>query len=329
MTPSRRVRPADYLSTVSHCPRLSREREHDLAVRWHRSGDTAARDLLIRAQLRHVVAIARQHRRRESATLEELIAEGNFGLVHALAKFDPERGTRFATYAVFWIRAYILQYMVRSKSLVTTGVRSKVFSRIRRVRDEVCGTGTWDIDAEIAARLTLSPERLRSLTVRLNVCDVPWDAATEGAPRGLAETLVTDELNVEDTVSAAETRMQRSQVISAIVSQFDEREQYIVEQRLMAHRDDELSLAQLGRHFRVSRERARQLEARVLRKLKAALLRSSISADLDVREDTPSADDNAPRQPARHFPRALETPNQPPGTRVTPTGSFGVGIAPI
>ena len=77
---------------------------------WYRHGDTTARDLLIRANLHHVVAIARRHGRNHSATFEELVAEGNFGLIRALVKFDPERGTRFVTYAAFWIRAYMFQY---------------------------------------------------------------------------------------------------------------------------------------------------------------------------------------------------------------------------
>jgi RNA polymerase sigma-32 factor len=282
MARSEQARPAGYLSLVRQAPKLSREREHELAVRWCRLGDNSARDLLIRGQLRHVVAVARRYPRHGSATLEELIAEGNFGLVHALARFDPERGTRFATYAVFWIRAYILQYLVRSKSLVSTGVRSKSFSRIRRVRDEVCAQGTGDSDEQIAARLKLSPERLRALTVRLNVSDVAWDAILEGVAGGLSGLPETDGLSPEDRVLDAETSMHRSQAVSQVVSQLDERERYIVEQRLMAHEEEALSLAEIGRHFRISRERARQLETRAVRKLKAALLGSSIGADFRV-----------------------------------------------
>jgi RNA polymerase sigma-32 factor len=269
----------DMARSKHHCPKLSREREYELAARWHRHGDTSARNLLIRANLHHVVAIARGHRRHDSVTLEELIAEGNFGLVRALAKFDPERGTRFVTYAAFWIRAYMFQYLVRSRSLVTTGVHSKVLSRIRRARDEVrANGGAGDADEEIAARLTLSPERLRSLTERLNVRDVPWEATLEGASRG-SVAFESRELNPEDGFLDAETSMRRWQAVTQVVAQLDERERYIVEQRLMAHRDEELSLADIGRHFRVSRERARQLELRAMHKLKAALLRSSVGAD--------------------------------------------------
>jgi RNA polymerase sigma-32 factor len=283
MAPSKRVRPAGYLSAVDSCVQLSRAREHELAVRWHRHGDTAARDLLIRGNLHHVVAIARRLRCHHSATFEELVAEGNFGLVRALAKFDPARGTRFVTYAAFWIRAYMFQYLTRSKSLVMTGVHSKVLSKIKRARDEIRARGgVGDTDQEVAARLTLSPERLRSLTERLNVSDVPWDGPIEGVFSGGSGALESREPNPEDSLLDAETSTQRWQAVAQVVAQLDDRERYIVEQRLMAHREEQLSLADIGRHFRVSRERARQLEVRAMHKLKAALLRSSVGADLRV-----------------------------------------------
>jgi DNA-directed RNA polymerase sigma subunit (sigma70/sigma32) len=124
---------------------------------------------------------------------------------------------------------------------------------IRRARDEVrANGGAGDADEEIAARLTLSPERLRSLTERLNVRDVPWEATLEGASRG-SVAFESRELNPEDGFLDAETSMRRWQAVTQVVAQLDERERYIVEQRLMAHRDEELSLADIGRRFRVSR----------------------------------------------------------------------------
>src|SRR5258706_9851462 len=134
MTRTNTASSADYLALVRQCPRLSREREHELALRWQAHGDTSARDLLIRSQLRNVVTIARRHRHETCATVDELIAEGNFGLIQALAKFDPNQGTRFVTYAVYWIRASISQYLTRSRSLVASGVQSKLLAKIRRER---------------------------------------------------------------------------------------------------------------------------------------------------------------------------------------------------
>jgi RNA polymerase sigma-32 factor len=271
------------LSVAQHEPPVSRERERELAQRWCETGDTSARDLLVRAQLGHVVTIARRYRRYSGATLEELVAEGNFGLVRALDKFDPDRGTRFVTYAVYWIRAYISQYLLRTRSLVATGVQSKSLAKIRLAREDIVKASgeSANLNEQIAQRLTLSPKKLHSLLERMNVRDQPWDPLTEDTPagwgRGTAQLLSGD---AEERMMSAETDARRTKAISVVLSQLDDRERYIVQRRLMAHREEELSLADIGRHFGVSRERARQLEARALRKVKHGLVRSSLGADL-------------------------------------------------
>jgi RNA polymerase sigma-32 factor len=270
------------LTVARRQPTISREQEHELAQRWTKHGDTSARDLLVRTQLRSVVAVARRYRRASGATLNELIAEGNFGLVKALSKFDPERGTRFATYAVYWIRSYISQYLLHSRSLVSTGVQSKVISKVRRTRQEIVGANGEDgnVNDLIAERLALTSERLQSLLERMEVQDVSWDATTEDATNGLVSGIVqAPGPSAEERLVAAETGKRLSEAISHVVSKLDARERYIVEQRLMAPRDEALSLAEIGRRFVISRERARQLEARALRKVKVGLARFSIGAD--------------------------------------------------
>lgn len=270
------------LSSAQREPPVSRERERELAQRWCEGGDRSARDLLVRAQLRHVVAIARRYRRHSGATLEELVAEGNFGLVRALDKFDPDRGTRFVTYAVYWIRAYISQYLVRTRSLVASGVRSRALSKIRLAQEDIAKAGgdSANLNEQIAQRLTLSSDKLHSLLERMNVRDQPWDPHAEDIPegwgRGSAQLLSSD---AEERMMSAETNARRVKAISHALSQLDDRERFIVQQRLMAHPEDELSLADIGRHFGVSRERARQLESRALRKVKHGLVRS-LGADL-------------------------------------------------
>jgi RNA polymerase sigma-32 factor len=261
---------------------ISREQEHELAHRWTKHGDTSARDLLVRTQLRNVVTIARRYRRASSATLNELIAEGNFGLVKAISKFDPERGTRFASYAVYWIRSYISQYLVHSRSLVTTGVQSKALSRIRRTRQQIIGANGEDdnVNDQIAERLGLAPKRLHSLLERMDVHDVPWDATTDDVTNGTVSRIVySPDASAEERLSAAEAGQQLSTAVSHVVSRLDMRERYIVEQRLMASQDEALSLAEIGRRFGISRERARQLEVRAVRKVKAGLDGLSIGAD--------------------------------------------------
>jgi RNA polymerase sigma-32 factor len=269
-------------SATHRGPAVSHELERELAQRWRESRDASARDLLVRAQLRHVVAIARRYRRDSSATLGELIAEGNFGLLRALDKFDPERGTRFVTYAVYWIRAYISQYLVQTKSLVASGVRSKVLSKIRLAREDIVKAGgeSADVNEQIAERLTLSSKKLHSMLERMNVHDVHWDPQMEDMPTGsLRETTQSRSSNAEERMITAETDVRRTEAISLALSRLDDRERYILERRIMAHREEELSLADIGRHFGFSRERARQLEARALRKVKLGLATSSLGAD--------------------------------------------------
>jgi RNA polymerase sigma-32 factor len=271
-------------SGASACrhPGFTREQEHDLARRWRQHGDVAARDQLARSQLGHVVTIAHRYRRYGTASVEELIAEGNFGLVRALDKFDPDRGTRFVTYAVYWIRASISQYLRRSRSMVSAGVHSKVLSKIRRTRDQILRVNgaVANLDAQIAAQLDLSPLKLQGLLQRLDVRDVPWDHTTEDTPG--AATAGTNEphwVTGEETVVSAESREQLSSAVSLVVATLDDRERYIVERRLMAPAEEELSLAEIGRHFEISRERARQIEARAMRKVRAGLVRSPFGAD--------------------------------------------------
>ena len=273
---------ATYLSIVRLGPTLSREREHELVVRWRNDGDTSARDELVHSQLRHVVAIARRQRPGPRATLEELIAEGNIGLLHALAKFDPDRGTRFVTYAVYWIRAYISQYLTHSRCLVATGVQSKLLAKLRRerAREATMSGEPANADARLADRLALSPDRLHSLVERLDVHDMSWDAAQdEGLGARLMEVIASLTPDAEESALSTEVEKQRSEAISGAMRILDARERYVVERRLMAHREEQLSLAEIGRRFSVSRERARQLEARAIRKLKTALIRSAADTD--------------------------------------------------
>jgi RNA polymerase sigma-32 factor len=281
MTRTKASGPTDYLALVRQCPRLSREREHELALRWREHGDVSARDLLIRSQLRNVVVIARRYRHEACATFDELVAEGNFGLVQALAKFDPSQGTRFVTYAVYWIRAYISQYLTRSRSLVASGVHSKLLAKIRHERARIAAAPSngGDTDERVRARLAVSPEKMRSLVERLELRDMSWDTELEN-PRGgrLMEVVELLSLNPEDAVLWAEAKSQISLAVSQALPTLDARERYVVEQRLMAHPDEQLSLAEIGRRFRVSRERTRQIEARALRKLRVALAGSGANA---------------------------------------------------
>lgn len=275
-----------YASTVQGYPMWSRAEELVLFRRWRDEGDERARDALVRASLRHVVSMARKHQR-YGVPVAELIAEGNFGIVRALAKFDPERGTLFITYASHWIRACILQCVLKSWSVVASGMpRSKLFFKLRRERVKLVnlvGDGAR-ADSLLAERLGVSDERLGSLLRRVDQRDFSLDAEVfaDGAST-LLNTLHSPDLDQEQQALAAEFGSNAVDAVRAALGVLDERERYIVEQRLLADREAELSLADIGRQLGVSRERARQLETRAKKKLRARIIACPNAKDwLDV-----------------------------------------------
>jgi RNA polymerase sigma-32 factor len=273
MTSSPDTTLATYLHRVRSAPRLSREQEHELALRVQR-GDTEAVHALVEANLRFVAAIALQYRR-YGIPIWDLIAEGSLGLMLAVRKFDPERGTRFVTYAGYWIRAYVLDLVVKSTTMVGAGsgaLRSKLFFRLRRERAQIANT---EHDPErrialIAERFGVDVERARALLHQLDARDISLDVPVNSdSSLTLLDTLRdADQDQERDLIHAEQDAHMRDELGSAL-RVLDGRERYIVEQRILA--DDELSLAELGRRLGVSRERARQLEARAKSKLRREL----------------------------------------------------------
>lgn len=272
-----------YMTMVQQYPKLDREQETMLCTAWRDTGDRAAKEQLVRCHLRYVVAIALKYRR-YGLPLSELIAEGNFGIVHALTKFDLERGNRFVTYAAYWIRAYILNYIIRSWSLVGVGsgaLRSKMFFKLRRERVRIInlvGEGEHADDL-LAERFNMSREQIQGMVRRLEARDVSLDAKVfDDAVTTVVETLAAPSDDQEVSFSTSQTSVNAREVIQAAIKTLDHRERYIVEYRLMADAEDELSLAEIGRRLGVSRERARQLESRAKRKLKQRIVELSESS---------------------------------------------------
>jgi RNA polymerase sigma-32 factor len=271
-----------YVATVQSYPVLSREQELALVRSWRDQNDERARDMLVRSMLRHVVAMARRHRR-YGIPLGELISEGNFGVVRALDKYDPERGTLLITYASYWIRASILQHVLRSWSIVGSGLpRSKLFFKMRRERAKLEGLiGDQEVaEVLLAERLKVSPARVRSLLQRVDQRDYSLDAEVyQDGTLSLVNTLPAAGLDQEQLALARESGGSAREAVREALTVLDERERYIVERRLLADSDAELSLAEIGRTLGVSRERARQLEERAKRKLKARISAQPGSAD--------------------------------------------------
>jgi RNA polymerase sigma-32 factor len=258
-----------YIQQVRAIPKLSREQEHELALRAL-EGDQKASDRLVEANLRYVIAIALQYRR-YGIKLGDLIAEGSVGLVTAVRKFDPHRGTRFVTYAGYWIRAFVLEAVVRSSTMVGAGsgpFRSKLFFRLRRERARLSNliADPDELIEALASEFETSKEKMTDLLRRLDQREISLDApAYQDSDSTLVE-LLPGTYEPQDQVVGRQRRQSGIQMrLEGAMSLLDERERLIVEKRILS--DDAASLAALGRELGVSRERARQLEARAKKKL--------------------------------------------------------------
>jgi RNA polymerase sigma-32 factor len=281
MTPDSPVLPhgrdglTHYLEAVRRAPKLDRDAELALVRRWQQAGDLDARRTLLTANLRAVSAIAFKYRR-YGVPLDELVAEGNLALVHALSKFDPARGTRFMTYAAFWVRAHVLNHVIGSFSMVGAGsgvLRTKVFFKLRRERTRILnlvGEGEH-ADALLAQSLGLAVDTVRSMVNRLESRDVSLDGTPLDGTLPLVERMKSPEPSHEETLADLECSERLHGTLASALTELDERERFIAEQRLLADAEDQPSLAEIGRTLGVSRERARQLETRAKRKLRPKL----------------------------------------------------------
>jgi RNA polymerase sigma-32 factor len=266
-----------YIARVQAIQPLSREEEYELACRVRApDGDAEAARKLVEANLRYVVAIALSYRR-YGVRLADLISEGNVGLMIALKKFDPARGTRFVTYAAHWIRAYVLDHVIRAWSIVGVGagpLRSKVFFRLRREKAKILASTSDSMEANerLAERFGTTSDKIALLANRLEARDVSLDAKVfdDGAATVL-DTVPGAGPSQEEQYLSHERSSSVHACVREAVEKLDPRERFIVEVRMMADRADELSLAEIGRRLGVSRERARQLEARAKQKLRRHL----------------------------------------------------------
>jgi RNA polymerase sigma-32 factor len=266
-----------YIATANRVPRVTREEEEVLVARWRGSADRRAADKLVASHLRDVVAIALRFRF-YGTPVGELIAEGNLGLLKALEKYDTSFGTRFGTYAAYWIRAYVVGHALRSWSMVgnRSGVmRSKLFFKLRRERarlESMHGVG-GDVNTLLAERMNVTETKLAVMLNRMDARDVSLDDPIGDDSRTtLGDQLLGGE-DQEQSYAQHQLRQRMTEVLEDALRTLDARERFIVEARLMADHEEELSLADIGRQLGVSRERARQLEKRARDKLRGALNR--------------------------------------------------------
>jgi RNA polymerase sigma-32 factor len=282
-----------YLSEVSRFPLLDAEEERSLSRAYREGGDTRAAHRLVASNLRFVVKVAYEYRS-YGLRMPDLVQEGNIGLMKAVQKFDPARGIRLISYAVWWIRAYIQNYVLRSWSIVklgTTQAQRKLFfslARTKRELDRASPEHGADSDAcdagRVALRLRVKPAEVREMEQRLEGRDLSLDAPVgeEGGRRHLDLVVGDDGSQAEEISEAEERRLVRGRVGLALAS-LDPRERFIIERRVMSERP--MTLKEVGGHFGFSRERARQLEIRAKEKLRGSL--RALCTEIDWPGDGP------------------------------------------
>lgn len=263
-----------YLREVGRFPLLKPDEEFELATRVRETGDSDAAFRLISSHLRLVVKIAMDFQRRWMQNVLDLIQEGNVGLMRAVNKFDPDKGIKFSYYAAFWIRAYILKFIMDNWRMVkigTTQAQRKLFYNLNRERQKLISEG-FDPDAAILAeRLGVDPSQIVEMQQRLDASDMSLDApiSDDSGSASRMDFLPALGPGIEDDWASREIAELLHDKIRSILPSLSEKEVYILEHRLLT--DDPVTLREIGEKYNVTRERVRQLEARLLQKLKAHL----------------------------------------------------------
>jgi len=267
-----------YVAEINKYPLLTREEEVALAERYRKDGDLEAAHQLVVSNLRFVVKIAHEYRG-YSLKLLDLIQEGNIGLMMAVKKFDASKGYRLISYAVWWIRAYIQNFIMRSWSLVklgTTQAQRKLFFKLRSEReraDREAGEGETATTKALAGRLEVAETDVVDMEARLAARDFSLDVELQdGARQTHMDLLSAENASQEERVAEMEERQLLRGKVYEAMEHLNEKERYIVENRLMA--EEPKTLQEIGQHFQISRERARQIEGNVIRKIRSALLES-------------------------------------------------------
>ena len=255
-----------YLAEVSKHPVLTREKELEFAIKAFDQKDRDAAQMLVISNLKLVVKIALEYYNTYLNILD-LIQEGNVGLVHAVKKYNPYKGTRFSTYASFWIRAYILKHIMDSWSIVkvgTTQSQRKLFYRLNKEKKKLEAQGVVPAPQLLAATLDVKTEEVEDMEKRLAFTDMSLDHPLyDEGEETLMDVIQSDE-NIEEVVAAREKRDILEQKVKEFKTMLNDKELLIFERRIMA--EEPMTLQEIGERFKISRERVRQIENRVLKK---------------------------------------------------------------
>ncbi len=272
-----------YIQEVRRFAELDRDEERELARRFRESGDREAAARLITANLLLVVKLALMYRR-AIRNVMDLVQEGNIGLMEALKRYDPAQGVRFSTYAAWWIKAYMLKYLLDNARLVrvgTTNARRKLLYNLRREQRRLEAQGIRPTPKLLAERFGVSEEDVVEVDKALSARDVSVDQPLADDSRStIADVLPADSPSVEDEVAEREIKERVRRVLDEFRESLGERDRAILDQRLLA--EDPATLQALGNRFGVTREAMRQAEAKLKRRL-AAFLRDRLDPDVILR----------------------------------------------
>ncbi len=278
-----------YLEQIRKFPMLRPDEEYMLAKRWVEHGDSDAAHRMVTSHLRLVAKIAMGYRG-YGLPIGEVVSEGNIGLMQAVKRFDPERGFRLATYAMWWIRASIQEYILRSWSLVkmgTTASQKKLFFNLRKIKGQLQAFEDGDLKPEhvkeISTRLNVPEKDVISMNRRLggdSSLNAPMRADGEGGSEWIDWVEDANAVDQETEFANGEELTQRRAFLESAMGELNEREKRIFVARRLS--EDPLTLEQLSKEFDVSRERIRQIEVRAFEKVQIAV-QSAATASAEVR----------------------------------------------
>lgn len=266
-----------YLSEIRKFPMLAKDEEFMLAKRWREHEDPEAAHKMVTSHLRLVAKIAMGYRG-YGLPIGEVISEGNVGLMQAVKKFEPDKGFRLATYAMWWIRASIQEYILRSWSLVkmgTTAAQKKLFFNLRKVKSQIGALEGGDMRPEqveyIATKLGVQNDEVISMNRRLSGGDASLNTPMRADGEMEWQDWLADEEQVSQETSLAETEEAqiRNGLLKEALTELNERERHILTERRL--KDDPTTLEELASQYGVSRERVRQIEVRAFEKLQKAI----------------------------------------------------------
>lgn len=278
---------SQYLDQIRKFPMLEPEEEYMLAKRWTEHEDMNAAHKMVTSHLRLVAKIAMGYRG-YGLPVQELISEGNVGMMQAVKRFDPERGFRLATYAMWWIRASIQEYILRSWSLVkmgTTAAQKKLFFNLRKLKGQLQAIEDGDLHPDmvtkIATRLQVSEKEVVDMNRRLAAPDHSLNAPLRiDGDEEWVDWLTDDSEDQETTLGNSEELDQRRAMLEGAMKTLNERERHILTERRL--KDNPLTLEDLSQEYGVSRERVRQIEVRAFEKLQKAMKNAALQQRMNA-----------------------------------------------